>query len=336
MEIFKTVYQIKDGIRQLERCFDLNRKILIVTDDGVPTEYVEDVIKQCKKPVLYVAKQGEESKSFSTLQEVLGCMLEHNFTRKDAVIALGGGVVGDLSGMAAGIFMRGIDWYNIPTTMLAQIDSSIGGKTAINMSGIKNIVGVFHQPKGIMVDTNLLKTLPKRQMENGLVEALKMGFIRDEALMKCLKEQGYEAHLDEIVSRCIELKSQIVEADEKEQGLRRILNYGHTIGHGFESAFMGKLLHGEAVACGMLAVSEGEVKAHLVRALENLGVMERLQTILVSCTEDMRQKVKDAILHDKKGDEDGCHVILVKNPGSYEIKKVTMEDLFEKVDGFSL
>lgn len=336
MEISKTIYQIKGGLNQVEKYFDLNRKILIVTDDGVPTEYVECLIEQCKMPVLYVAKQGEGSKSFFVLQEVLECMLEHNFTRGDAVIALGGGVVGDLSGMVAGIFMRGIDWYNIPTTMLAQVDSSVGGKTAINMSGIKNIVGLFHQPRGVMIDTQLLKTLPKRQMTNGMVEALKMGFIRDEELIRCLESPDYEEHLDEIVARCIELKVQVVEADEKEQGLRRILNYGHTIGHGFESAFMGEMLHGEAVACGMLAISQGDVQERLEKALENIGAMEWLKKIFLSYNDKMRQNVKDAILHDKKGEPAGCHVVLVKQPGSYEIKKVTMEDLFEKVDGFSL
>lgn len=336
MEIAKTIYQIPGGLSRVGEYFDLSRKVLVVTDEGVPTEYVENLIKQCEKPVLYVAKQGEGSKSFHTLQEVLNCMVEHNFSRNDAVVALGGGVVGDLSGMVAGIFMRGIDWYNIPTTMLAQVDSSVGGKTAINMSGIKNIVGVFHQPKGVMIDTELLKSLPRRQLVNGMMEVLKMGCILDEKLVEILETTDYERHIDEMVSCSIQLKTEVVEADERENGLRRILNFGHTIGHGFESALKGKLLHGEAVALGMIGVTEGEVRNRLIGVMRNLGLLDYLQEIVGQCPERVWAEIKEAILHDKKGEGDRCNVVLVQRIGSYELQKVTMETLFEKVDGFSL
>ena len=336
MEISKTIYQKKNGLDQVGDYFELNRKILIVTDDGVPTNYVECLIRQCPKALLYVAKQGEKSKDFTTLQEVLGCMLEHNFSRGDAVIALGGGVVGDLAGMAAGIFMRGIDWYNIPTTMLAQVDSSVGGKTAINMAGIKNVVGVFHQPKGVLIDTELLKSLPERHLRNGLMEVVKTGFILDEGLINALEQPGYEQSFDEIVAQCIALKTKVVEADEKEKGVRRILNFGHTIGHGFESAYEGKMLHGEAVAFGMLAISEGEICRRLETLLEHLDMMETLKELYACCTDEKKQDIKNAILYDKTGDGDSCNIVIVPSAGSYELKKVTMKDLFEKVDRFSL
>ncbi len=336
MNISKTIYQVQGGLNRVGDYFDLDRKILIVTDDGVPKEYVDTLIAQCDRAVLYVAGQGEQSKSFATLEEVLNCMMEHNLSREDAVLALGGGIVGDLAGLAAGLYMRGIDWYNIPTTLLAQVDASVGGKTAINMSGIKNIVGMFHQPKGVLIDTKLLSTLPKRQISNGMIEVLKMGFILDKRLVDILEQADYMMLIEELVARSVELKCMVVEQDEKEQSLRRILNYGHTIGHGYESAFLGELLHGEAVACGMLAISEGEVKEKLLKVLANLEMDKRLRAIFDSCGEKKRQEIKDAILHDKKGDKSGCNVVIVEKTGSCEVKKVTMEELFEKVDGTKL
>ena len=336
MNISQTIYQVRGGLNRAKEYFDLDRKVLIVADDGVPKKYVSDLVNQCKKAVLYVARQGEQSKSFEALQEVLNCMLEHNFTRTDAVIALGGGVVGDLSGLAAGLFMRGIDWYNIPTTLLAQVDASVGGKTAINLSGIKNIVGMFWQPKAVLIDTELLNSLPQRHITNGLVEVLKMGMILDETLVDAVSGMDYKEHLDTLVAKSIALKIRVVEEDEKEQSLRRILNYGHTIGHGYESAFMGELLHGEAVACGMLAVAEGKVKERLNAALDNLGLMERLKQVIGQGTSEQLTKVKEAILHDKKGDKDGCNMVVVKEIGSCEVQKVTMKQVLEKVDGFKL
>lgn len=336
MDISNHIYQEKGGLKHVGQYFDLERKVLVVTDDGVPKQYVNALVGQCKKAVLYVAKQGEKSKSFEVLQEVLNCMLEHNFSREDAVIALGGGVVGDLSGLAAGLFMRGVDWYNIPATLLAQVDASIGGKTAINLSGIKNIVGIFNQPKGVLVDTELLETLSERQMTNGMMEVLKMGMILDETLVETMQSPDYRQHLDALVERSIALKSMVVNQDEKEQSYRRILNYGHTVGHGFESAFGGELLHGEAVACGMMAMAEGEVRLQLIRALENLGVLPRLKDITESCLEERKEKIKEAILHDKKGVKDGCHVVIVDKIGRCEVQKVAMTNVLEKVDGFRL
>lgn len=331
-----TIHQIRGGLKQIIEYFKVDRNVLVIMDEGVPADYANTLMKQCKKAVLYVVKSGEESKSFCVLEEILGCMIEHNFTRRDAVIALGGGVVGDLAGLAAGLYMRGIDWYNVPTTMLAQVDSSVGGKTAINVAGIKNAVGLFHQPKAVLIDANLLESLSKRQMLNGLMEALKMAFIMDRDLLEQLMRPYEELNLDEIISRCIALKCQVVSEDEKEQNLRRILNYGHTIGHGFESAYKGALLHGEAVACGMLAMAQGEVRSQLLEALEILGIRTDLEGILEGFDEKRKKAIKDAIIHDKKNETDGCNVVIVEQVGSCRVEKMAMEDVFRKVDGFKL
>ena len=147
---------------------NLNRRVLVVTDTGVPAEYAKAVAAQCKNGVICTVQQGEESKSLEVFGKLLQTMLDNGFSRKDCVVAVGGGVVGDLSGFAASAYMRGIDFYNIPTTLLSQIDSSIGGKTAVNFGGVKNIVGAFYQPKKVLIDPEVLKTLPKRQISNGL------------------------------------------------------------------------------------------------------------------------------------------------------------------------
>ena len=153
---------------------NLNRHVLIVTDEGVPAEYARSVAAQSKDAVIVTVAEGEGSKSFATLEMLCRKMLEHSFTRTDCVVAVGGGVVGDLAGFAAASFMRGIDFYNIPTTVLSQVDSSIGGKVAINLDHIKNIVGAFYQPKRVLIDPDVLKTLPRRQIVNGLAEAVKI------------------------------------------------------------------------------------------------------------------------------------------------------------------
>ena len=190
---------------------NLNRRVLVVTDTGVPETYAKTLAAQCKKGVIYTVKMGEASKSLDTFGQLLQTMLDHDFSRKDCVVAVGGGVVGDLSGFAASAYMRGIDFYNIPTTLLSQIDSSIGGKTAINFGGTKNIVGAFYQPKKVLIDPDLLKTLPQRQMANGLAEAIKMSLTSDRELFELIETQDIESNLEEIILRCLKIKKHVVE-----------------------------------------------------------------------------------------------------------------------------
>ena len=311
-------------LRKAGAYLKLERKILIVTDEGVPEEYANIVAAQCKHPVKITVKAGEESKSFATFEKLCRTMLEKGFTRTDAVIAVGGGVVGDLAGFAAASFMRGIDFYNIPTTLLSQVDSSIGGKTAINLGGVKNIIGAFHQPKKVLIDPDVLKTLPKRQLANGLAESIKMAATFDKELFAFLEYNNIQNNLDTIIERSLRIKKYVVEHDEKEAGLRRVLNFGHTIGHGIESyEGLHGLYHGECVALGMLPMCDGRTKERLISVLKKAD----LPTTLSMDAE----KVFEAVTHDKKLDGDTVNYIYAPDIGTYEMRKATLADFYKLV-----
>lgn len=290
----------------------LNRRVLIVTDSGVPTEYVRTVAAQCAMPTVVTVPSGEASKNLTVFAALLSRMLEENFTRTDCVVAVGGGVVGDLSGFAAACFMRGIDFYNIPTTLLAQVDSSIGGKTAVDLDGVKNCVGAFWQPRAVLVDPATLATLPSRQLANGMAEVVKMALTSDAQLFGML-ETG-NADNETIILRSLQIKKSVVEADEREGGLRRVLNFGHTLGHGIESAAgLHDLLHGECVALGMLPMCAPEVRARLFPLLKRLG----LPTVLPVDPET----VLGAVSHDKKCDGEAVSYVYVPRVGEYEFRR---------------
>lgn len=312
------------ALQKAAEYLNLNRKILIVTDDGVPEVYADTVSKQCKNAVKVVVAQGEESKGFATFEKLCKTMLENGFTRTDAIVAVGGGVVGDLSGFVAASFMRGIDFYNIPTTLLSEVDSSIGGKTAINLGGVKNIIGAFHQPKKVLIDPDVLKTLPKRQIANGLAEAIKMAATFDADFFHFIETEDVEANLDTIIERSLAIKKMVVECDEKESGLRRVLNFGHTIGHGIESyEDLHGLYHGECVALGMIPMCQGEVRKRIISVLKKVGLPTTLDFDA--------DRVYEALTHDKKADGDHIRVIYAPEIGQYEMKKVSLSDFRETV-----
>lgn len=302
------------------------RRTLIVTDDGVPAQYAAALAAQCAAPQLVCVAQGEGSKSFATLQRLLAAMLQSGFGRADAAVAVGGGVVGDLTGFAAACYMRGIPFYNLPTTSLAQIDSSIGGKTAINFEGVKNVVGAFYQPARVLVDPDLLATLPPRQLAAGFAEAIKAGVLADEALLALFERGQPEAHLEEILLRSLTFKKNIVEQDERESGLRRILNFGHTIGHGIESACgLGGLLHGECVGLGMLPMcTDPALRARLTAILE----LNHLPT-RVHFDPDA---VYAAACHDKKGGAGKTAVIEVAAVGRPQITTIDNSALRARIE----
>ena len=229
-------------------------------------------------------------------------------------------MIGDLAGFAASTYMRGIDFYNIPTTLLSQVDSSIGGKVAIDFEGVKNIVGAFYQPKRVLIDPDVLKTLPPRQIANGMAEALKMSLTSDAELFELL-EQGVEdgATLEKVIYRSLCIKKAVVEADEKENGLRRILNFGHTLGHGIESeSGLGGLYHGECVGLGMIPMCSKEVRSRLIPALERL----HLPTVV----EGDWEKILSLAAHDKKRSGDQISVVFVDEIGSFRMEKMPLED----------
>lgn len=305
--------------------FDLNRRVFIVTDSGVPSEYAEAVRMLCKEATVSVVEQGEGSKSIEVFASLLKEMLDFGMTRTDCVVAVGGGVVGDLAGFIAASYMRGIDFYNIPTTLLSQVDSSIGGKTAINLNGVKNIVGAFYQPKGVIIDPDTLKTLPKRQIANGLAEAIKMSMTSDAELFRIFEERELNDEiLETVIEKSLIIKRSVVEQDELEGGLRKILNFGHTFAHAIEAEEdLHGLYHGECVAIGMLVCSSDKVRERLEPVLKKVG----LPTEYKGDTE----KALSFIAHDKKCEGDSVSAIFVDTPGTYRIEKMSVKDFCDIV-----
>ena len=309
-------YDIHVGRGLLDRAgefFSLDRKVLIVTDDGVPAGYAERLCRQCGEGTIVTLPQGEGSKTMASVTELCRRMMSCDFHRGDCVVAVGGGVMGDLAGFAAASYMRGIDFYNIPTTVLSQVDSSVGGKTGVNLDGIKNIVGAFKQPKGVLADLDLLASLPKRQIANGLSEAVKMALTFDASLFSLFEEADPEENMEEIITRSIALKIKVVEEDEKETGLRKVLNFGHTVGHGIESLGLG-YYHGECVALGMLPMCSDSVKARLLPVLKRLDLPSEASFDL--------EAALNAIAHDKKAGAGYVSAVFVDEVGSFRMEKV--------------
>jgi len=318
---------IRQGIlADVGKELNLNRRVLVVTDDGVPKEYAERVIKASKYAVLGTIKHGENHKSLESFSMLQKLMLDNGFTRKDCVVAVGGGIVGDLAGYVAASYMRGIDFYNIPTTVLSQVDSSVGGKTGVNFGGVKNIVGAFWQPKKVLIDPLVLNTLPKRQISNGLSEAIKMSLTSDRKMFERIEEKQSFDSLDDIeavIADAIKIKADVVEKDEKEMGLRKVLNFGHTLGHGIEMAAGGKLYHGECVGLGMLAMCDKEVGNRLLPVLERLNLP-------IKCEVDI-EKTIEAVSHDKKSGNEGIATVYVKEIGDFEFRNMTLDMLEERL-----
>ena len=309
-------------IKNLPDFIDKTKRTLVVTDDGVPPEYAEAVASQFKSACVFTIPQGEKSKSPETLFKVLSVLCEKSFDRNCAVAAVGGGVVGDLSGLAASLYMRGITFYNIPTTLLSQVDSSIGGKTAVDFNGYKNIVGSFYQPDGVVIDPNVLNTLPERQFNNGLAECIKMAATSDSELFMMLENNNAADIVQTVIERSLMIKKDVVEADEKENGMRRILNFGHTAAHAVESVTgMGKYLHGECVAIGMMPMASKTAR-------------ERIKALLIKNKLPVSAQFEpesffSAMRHDKKSDSGEINIVYVEKIGSCEIKKISFSKLDE-------
>ncbi len=304
-------------LKKAGELFRLDRKVLVVTDDGVPQEYAETLKTQCREGHVVTIPQGEGSKTLETMGMLLRVMMAHHFTRGDCVVAVGGGVVGDLAGYTAASYMRGVDFYNIPTTVLSQVDSSVGGKTGINLDHIKNIVGAFKQPKGVIIDRELLRSLPPRQVSNGLAESVKMALTFDAEFFALFETEDPEEALERIIVRSLELKINVVEQDEKEAGLRKVLNFGHTVGHGIESLGLGHY-HGECVALGMLPMASPAVRNRLISVLRKLNL---------PVTADFdREAALRALSHDKKGESGSISAVFVDEVGSFRMEKLPGDD----------
>lgn len=315
-----------------------NKRIAIITDSNIEGLYGSNLQSYLEKEGFLIKKivlePGEKSKSFKVLQKVCEELLDFEITRGDLIIAFGGGVVGDLGGFAASILLRGIPFIQIPTSLLAQIDSSIGGKVAVNTSKGKNLVGSFYQPLAVYIDPDLLKTLEDRFLYDGMAEVIKYGAIRDNTLFDELlryktKEELFE-NLETIIYKCCSIKKDIVERDEKDTGERMVLNFGHTIGHGIEKYFNYETYtHGEAVAMGMYAIT---------KASEELGITEKgtaalIKEILIQYklpyelpTMD-KSEILNSMRLDKKNTGKNMNLILLKNIGDGIIQKIDNKDM---------
>ena len=230
-------------------------------------------------------------------------------------------VVGDLAGFASSVYMRGIDFYNVPTTLLSQVDASVGGKTAINLCGVKNTVGAFKQPKAVLVDVGVLETLPKRHMRNGMAEVIKMAAVANEKLFAALENSSEEDtynNIADIITEAVKIKRDIVEADEKESGLRKILNFGHTLGHAIEESERCDRLHGECVAIGMIPVSLADAKNRISSLLRKYS--------LPTSHDVDSELISRGIAHDKKAKGDKISIIFCPQIGKYCIKNMTVEE----------
>lgn len=318
------------------------KKIAIVTDTNVDNLYGDKIVEILKEEEFEIKKivvpAGEESKSFRKYEKVLNEMLEFSMTRSDLIIAFGGGVVGDLTGFVASSLLRGVRFVQVPTTLLAQVDSSVGGKVAINTNYGKNLVGAFYQPIGVYIDPVLLETLTKRYFADGMAEVIKYGCIKDRELFHNLlnyNEEEFNDNIEKIIYTCCDIKRQVVEKDEKDIGERMLLNFGHTIGHAIEKYFNYKTFtHGEAVAVGMCMITKmaeelGETK---------IGTCDEILEILRKYLLPIRVQLKDkskvlnAIGLDKKNMGKNLSIILLNEIGDSYIKEIKLEEIEKYID----
>lgn len=337
------IYFVHNGLSDIGNTFKKHVKsnrIFIITDSNVYPLYFDIIHKSLRNSGLdvshYIIPAGETSKTMEMAEILLNNVYKSGILRDGAIIALGGGVVGDIAGFVAATYMRGIDFVQIPTTLLAQVDSSVGGKVAVNLKNGKNIVGAFHQPRMVYIDTIVLKTLNKREVLGGLSEIIKYGVIWDWELFEYIERNILNIlnmDIDKllyIIKKSCEIKGKIVSLDEKEENLRAILNFGHTIGHAIE-ALTGyrKYIHGEAVAIGMvyasmIALNLGYInKAHferIVSLIEKAGLPTKYCNL-------PKEDIIELIKHDKKNREDKTKFVLPLGYGKADVLNISFEDI---------
>ena len=313
----------QNSLEEMAEIFEIAKKrAFIITDNGVPEEYAKAVASGFDSSYIYTAESREGAKSLDVVGDICAKMIEIGITRSDICVAVGGGVVGDLTGFVAASYMRGVDFYNVPTTLLSMVDSSIGGKTAVNHGGVKNIIGAFHQPRGVLIDTSTLDTLSERHKANGIAESIKIAATSNSELFSIL-ENSDGNDLENIIIESLKIKKAIVEEDEREGGIRKILNFGHTFGHAVEAATnMEELYHGECVAIGMMALTSGDVRKRLCKVLKKYNLPTEY-------TGDIYAAI-GLITSDKKRSGDMIDAVFAPEIGEGEIKRIKVSDL-EKI-----
>ena len=307
-------------------------RIHIVSDSTVAPLYLQKLEQQFTLPVTHtVIPAGEEHKRLATVEGIYHDLLASGMTRKDLIVALGGGVVGDITGFAAATFLRGVSLCQIPTTLLAQVDSSVGGKTGVDMPEGKNLVGAFYQPRLVLIDPSVLTTLPEQTFADGMAEVVKYGYISNRDILDMVSAPDYKQNIESIIYECVKIKRDVVTIDEHDTGLRMILNFGHTIGHAAEK--LGNyvdLTHGQAVAVGMVAamrlsafLGNEDLTGRLIEILKHIGLPTELKYD--------REDIYRSLLSDKKKFGATVNFILVREPGRAEITPIDAEKLHEYV-----
>ncbi|ALS00622.1 3-dehydroquinate synthase [Enterococcus silesiacus] len=319
------------------------QKIVIITDTNVHPLYGDQVFKSLKEANFevstFVIDAGEQSKSLTVAAEIYDFLADEGMTRSDGIIALGGGVVGDLAGFVASTYMRGLHFLQVPTTLLAQVDSSIGGKTAVNTTKAKNLVGTFAQPDGVLIDPETLNTLEVRRIREGIAEIIKSAAIADKDLWQELDElvdeQDLIVHATEIIAACCKIKRKVVEEDELDNGVRLLLNFGHTIGHALENtAGYGNLTHGEGVAIGMSQITRVAESKQLtpIGTTEQLNKMIQKFHLPIRSNQWNQEQLYTALTHDKKARGGKINIILLESIGAAKIVRIPIEEMKSYLD----
>ncbi len=325
----------------INKYINRQNKVLIITDSGIPKKFINDLRGSIKNKNVNVLtlRRGEKSKSFECYKKILNKLLDLQFDRSDILIAIGGGVIGDITGFCAATYLRGIDYIQIPTTLLAQVDSSVGGKTGINVKQGKNLIGSFYNPKSVLISTHFLKTLPKKEYESGLGEVLKYAFIGNKKLKNIIENNANKIIkrdnkiLKNIIEESIKTKSKIVTLDEKESGIRAILNFGHTFGHAIEAHNNYKnITHGAAITLGMVIASkisffEGHIKDYqldnIINMINSLGLSSDYKIYKYS-------HLKKYFLSDKKVTNGKLNLILIdKNFNAFKTSKFNQKNIIK-------
>lgn len=304
-----------------------NSKILIISDDLVYKIHKEKLIKELDGFFYkeFIIKNGENSKSTENLIKILEFAAQNQYRRSDLIIAFGGGVVGDISGLVASLYLRGIDYISIPTTFLSAIDSSVGGKTAVNLKAGKNLCGTFYQPKKVFIDTDFLKTLSDYYFNDGLAEAIKYAMIKDKSIFEEISKENvsktYE-NLPSIIKKCLDIKKDVVRDDEKDFGIRQILNYGHTFAHAIEKNSNFEISHGHAVSLGMKIMVKNFYESFyddFIKVLKKYNLDKEIDFDT--------EKILKVCMVDKKSRNDRINIIVVRNLGTCEILNIDLKDL---------
>lgn len=344
--------QIRESFEALSQCVasldTADRRICIVTDSNTGPLYAEAVMQQirpiCREVFLFTLPAGEEHKTLDQIREIYAFLIQHEFDRQDLLIALGGGVVGDMTGFAAATYLRGIRFIQIPTTLLAQVDSSIGGKTGVDFGDFKNMVGAFHMPSLVYIAADTLKTLPELQFESGMGEVLKHGLIRDASYYEWTIENMMEIcerqtqYLMTMIKGSCRIKRAVVEKDPKEKGERALLNFGHTLGHAIETAMQFRLPHGHCVALGCVAAAHISWKRGLLDEGEFYEIRDMMVGFGLPISYDGIDsgEILRIARHDKKASAGKIRFILLKKIGSAFIDlTVTEEEMKAALDSLN-